>query len=110
MALRRIEAPYTRRVYTALGETGHVNLTDSGSFYQGLAPGYYRITAVATVRGTVHITNSTSSSARYISQELNEQGSTTVEVTVPKGQEHYLNVWLSDQGDVRVAVEHLAAP
>lgn len=110
MALRRIEAPYTRRVYTALGKEGNVNLTDSGSFYQALAPGHHRITVVATANGTVRVATSTSSGTRYLSQELNEHGSTALEVTVPKGQEHYLNVWLDEQGDVRVAVEHLAAP
>lgn len=65
---------------------------------------------MATVNGSVRVATSTSSTTRYLSQVLNEQGSTALEVTVPKGQEHYLNVWLDEQGDVRVALEHLASP
>lgn len=110
VALTRIEPPLSQRVLTARNVSGNVNLTDAGSFYEALAPGHHRVTVVATARGVVHITNSMSTRSRYLSQDLDEQRSGVVEVTVPKGAEHYLNVWLHEQGDVRVAMEHLAAP
>lgn len=110
MALTRIEPQFSRRIYTALGKSGNVNVSGSGGFYQALAPGHHRITAVATAPGALHITNARSAKARYLSQDLSEHGSTVVEVTVPKGQEHYLNVWLNETSDVRVAMEHLATP
>lgn len=110
MALTKITPPHSRRVFTAASAPGHINLTGEGSFYQPLEPGYHRVTVVATTGGTAHIANSTSSQARYISQEFDANNAATVEVTVPPGVVHYLNVWLSNAGSVRVLMEHLATP
>lgn len=110
MALTRITPPHSRRVFTAASAPGHVNLTGEGSFYQPLGPGYHRVTVVATAGGTAHVTTSPSSQARYMSQGFDGNSAATVEVTVPPGVVHYLNVWMNSAGNVRVLVEHLATP
>ena len=110
MALTKISGPHSRRVFTAASAPGHVNLTGEGSFYQRLDPGYHRVTVVATAGGTAHIATTSSAQARYISQNFDADTTATVEVTVPPGAVHYLNVWLHNAGSVRVLMEHLATP
>lgn len=110
MTLTRITPPHSRRVFTAASAPGHVNLTGEGSFYQPLAPGYHRVTVVATAGGTAHVATTSSAQARYISQRFDANSAATVEVTVPPGAVHYLNVWLHNPGNVRVLMEHLATP
>ena len=110
MALARITPPHSRRVFTTSSTPGHVNLTGEGSFYQPLAPGYHRVTVVATAAGTAHFTTNMSAKDRYISQNFDGNTAATVEVTVPPGAVHYLNVWMDSTGSVRVLMEHLAAP
>ena len=110
MTLTRISSPHSRRVFTAASAPGHVNLTGEGSFYQPLDPGYHRVTVVATAAGTAHVATNSSAKERYISQNFDADSAATVEVTVPPGETHYLNVWLNNTGNVRVLMEHLAAP
>lgn len=110
MALRRVNPPHSQLVYTATDVSGNVNLNDTGSFYQPLTPGLHRVTALSTATGAVHATSDRSSKTRYKTEQFNDQGLAHLEVFVPKGEEHYLQVWLSDTGNVRVLQEHLAAP
>ena len=110
MTLTRISGPHSRRVFTAASAPGHVNLTGEGSFYQPLDPGYHRVTVVATAAGTAHVATTSSAQARYISEGFDGNSAATVEVTVPPGTVHYLNVWLNNAGSVRVLMEHVAAP
>lgn len=110
VALTRITPPHSRRVFTTAGEPGHVNLTGEGSFYQPLDPGFHRVTVVATARGTAHVATNSSAKERYISENFDADSAATVEVTVPPGETHYLNVWLNNTGSVRVLMEHLATP
>lgn len=110
MALTRITPPHSRRVFTAASAPGHVNLTGEGSFYQPLDPGYHRVTVVATAGGTAHIATNSSAKERYISQNFDGNSAATVEITVPPGAVHYLNVWLNNTGSVRVLMEHVATP
>lgn len=110
MGLTRITPPHSRRVFTTASAPGHVNLTGEGSFYQPLAPGYHRVTVIATAAGAAHIAASKSAKGRYITQNFDGNTAATVEVTVPPGAVHYLNVWMDRTGSVRVLMEHLAAP
>ena len=110
MALTRINPPHSRRVFTAASTPGHVNLTGEGSFYQPLDPGYHRVTVVATTGGIAHVATTSSAQARYLSTDFDAGSAATVEVTVPPGSVHYLNIWLHNAGSVRVLMEHLAAP
>lgn len=68
------------------------------------------MTVVATAAGTAHVATNTSAKERYISQGFDANSAATVEVTVPPGAVHYLNVWMNSNGNVRVLMEHLAAP